>query len=774
MKDSGRHNRWLEMLRTKAEKITGGEASPVAVEHLKDVESLLHELHVYHVELEIQNQELREAQKLLELSRRRYFELFDLAPVGYLTLSEEGTIEEANLTACDLLKTDRLQVKNKPLVVFVQPEDHSVLYKHLSGVKECGKRRTTVIGLQPRSGSTVTVRMETAPVLTEDGQAKHLLVTLTDISDLIHTQKRLTQVAEELQISQRRLKIRSDVAHIFLTSSESHTFHRVLQLAARELGARSALLAIDDLDGPACTSVDLDEEGAQLAPEPSVSLSYGKLFGIWWEKLCDCPETTRLNGVFPEGSSSEFIENAVLAPLLFEDRFLGLLAIAQRAEPFTEEEAELVRMIAESLSPLIHARQGKAKEERERQALEETKRIMEQQLHEARRMETVGRLAGGIAHDFNNNLQVILGRTDILLTMISPSDSLYPHLEEIHQAGLRSAEMTRQLLAFARRQMISPRVLDLNESIEKSLKILRRLISQGIELVWKPFPNLWPVKMDPSQVDQVLVNLCVNARDAIPCAGRIVVQTRNVSLPSLSGKIQDDPPPGDYVLLSVSDTGVGMDQETLEKIFEPFFTTKEFGKGTGLGLATVYGIVKQNNGHIRVDSTLGVGTTFHIYIPRSSDVLSEFENDGKLPEVPKGQGETILVIEDDLGILTMVGAMLESLGYKAVVASHPYKAMEIALEHREPIHVIITDVIMPDMNGKVLAEKIHALRPEAAIIFMSGYISEMLLSQQLESARIAFLKKPFTRWELAVSVRKVLEKSHHLSSLQNPLANDKV
>ncbi len=381
---------------------------------------------------------------------------------------------------------------------------------------------------------------------------------------------------------------------------------------------------------------------------------------------------------------------------------------------------------------------------------------MESQLFQAQKMESVGRLAGGVAHDFNNMLGVILGHTEMALQQTDENHDLYSDLKEIQSAATRSAEITKQLLAFARKQTISPRQLDLNDTVESMLNMLRRLIGENIDLVWKPAAHLWPVKMDPSQIDQILANLCINARDAISGVGMLTIETGKKTFDEQSCIEHPDLIPGDFVLLAVSDNGCGMEKDTLDNLFEPFFTTKEVGKGTGLGLATVYGIVKQNNGFINVYSEPGQGSTLKIYLPR----LAASEGpDRHVPEKKPvvGGTETILLVEDEPSILRMARMMLERNGYSVLPAVTPTEAVEKAKNHSGSIELLMSDVVMPEMNGRDLAVKITALFPDIRLLFMSGYSMDVIAHQDVLDDGVAFLQKPFSMEDLMKKVRNVLD-----------------
>ena len=397
-----------------------------------------------------------------------------------------------------------------------------------------------------------------------------------------------------------------------------------------------------------------------------------------------------------------------------------------------------------------------------RKQAEAERAALETQLQQAQKMESVGRLAGGVAHDFNNMLAVILGYTEIALGKVDPAQPLHADLKEVRQAAERSADLTRQLLAFASKQTVMPRVLDLNDAVAGMLKMLQRLIGEDIQLKWYPGANLWPVWMDPSQADQILANLCVNARDAIADTGRITIETTNRACDAFYCAFHPDFVPGNYVLLVVSDNGCGMDRETTEKVFEPFFTTKEMGKGTGLGLATVYGIVKQNNGFINVYSEVGQGTVFTIYLPRHAGNAGQAETEIAVETLPRGR-ETVLVVEDEQTVLKLVAGMLRELGYTVLAAGSPEEAIHLAKGRNTEIALLMTDVIMPEMNGHDLANHLLSLYPHIKCLFMSGYTADVIARHGMLDEGIRFIQKPFSLNSLAAKVREVLESPDRLA-----------
>ncbi|MCF6290227.1 MAG: PAS domain S-box protein [Desulfobacterales bacterium] len=382
---------------------------------------------------------------------------------------------------------------------------------------------------------------------------------------------------------------------------------------------------------------------------------------------------------------------------------------------------------------------------------------LEQQLMQAQKMEAVGRLAGGVAHDFNNKLSVIMGYSEMALAEIpKPGGAWNDYLQEILKAAQHSADLTRQLLAFARKQIIAPRVLDLNDAVTQILKMLQRLIGEDIDLVWRPDADLCKVRIDPAQIDQILANFLVNARDAISGVGRVVIRTENVVFDESYCADHAGFSPGEYVLLEVSDNGDGMDKETLANIFEPFFTTKEQGKGTGLGLATVYGIVKQNEGFINVYSEPGQGTTFRIYLPRFADQAS-CSPAAPAPETVQQGTETILLVEDEEAILKMARQMLESLGYTVLAVGTPVEALHRVEACPGEIHLLITDIVMPEMNGRNLADQLGSIKPALKCLFMSGYTANAIAHSGILDEGVHFIQKPFSIKDLAAKVRQALE-----------------
>ena len=448
-----------------------------------------------------------------------------------------------------------------------------------------------------------------------------------------------------------------------------------------------------------------------------------------------------------DGTMALIVERWGFFPSLTTEAVEGLITARRRLKWLGTGAAGLLALLLFTVWPWLTLR---------RQTGERSK--LEQQLQQAQKLESIGRLAGGVAHDFNNLLTVINGYGDLLLNELKPGDPQRAHVAEIRKAGERGADLTQQLLAFSRKQIIEPKPVNLNTLVADAENMLRRLMGEDIEIVTICNPALGAVVADAGQINQVLLNLAVNARDALPIGGKLIIETANEELDASYVAGHPGATPGRYVLLAVTDDGVGMDKSTLQRIFEPFFTTKEQGRGTGLGLSTVYGIVKQNGGFISVKSELGEGTTFRIYLPRIEGAVpaQEFAQ----PEaLSLGGSETVLLVEDQQEVRALAAAVLRSYGYQVVEGSRGEDALVLAKLHPEPIHMLLTDVIMPGMTGRELAERLKPIRPAMQVLYMSGYSGNAITHQGLLDAGVDYIPKPFTAVSLMSKVREVLDRS---------------
>ncbi len=486
--------------------------------------------------------------------------------------------------------------------------------------------------------------------------------------------------------------------------------------------------------------------------------------------ICRCDSTGKILDANPaflqllgHTSADQLIGQHIFGLYAENDQWFELADFLRSAEPFKGLTAEWKRKDATTTLVRISGRSVSSGPEGgvvfELFAEDVTeRRVLEQQLRQSQKMEAVGRLAGGIAHDFNNLLMVISGYSEFLLERLGAEPHLRGPAQEIASAAERASSLTRQLLAFSRKQMLAPRIVNLNDVATENIKMLTRMIGEDIDLVMVPGPSLWPVRADAGQIEQVIMNLAVNARDAMPSGGKLTIETSNVTLDEDYARVHAPLPAGDYVMVALSDTGDGMDNETQSHIFEPFFTTKGT-KGTGLGLSTVYGIIKQSGGYIWVHSEVGKGTTFKIYLPRvasTGQAAAQVAAPVEYRKVEPGT-ETILLVEDEANLRYLARQYLEKQGYKVIEAADGAVAMQIAVAHDKVIHLLLTDVIMPGMNGRELAQRICEIRPNVKVLYMSGYTENMIGHDGVLDDGVRLLQKPFNLRDLKSIVREVLD-----------------
>ncbi len=664
----------------------------------REIRRMVHELHVHQIELNMQNEELRRAQDELEASRARYFDLYDLAPLGYLTVDEKGLIVEANLTATALLGVSRSGLVAQPLTRFILQKDQDTYYRHRKRLLETGEPQACELRLL-KTGETAFWG-ELSATLAQDADGSPLCrVALNDI-----TERR--RAAETLQANEERLEATARIAKVGGWE---------IDLQGNTLAWTEETFRIHELAGDRAPSVAEAIQFYHPDDQPIVAAAV-----------------------------QHAIEHA-------EDFDFEARLITARQNPRWVRATGVV--ISGDGGP-IEVR-GMVQDITERKLAEAERMELEAQLNQAQKMESVGRLAGGVAHDFNNMLGVILGHTEMALDRLDPEQPLYGQLVEIRKAAERSADLTRQLLAFARKQTVSPKVLDLNEAVERALKMLRRLIGEDIDLTWLPGRDLMPVKVDPSQIDQILANLCVNARHAITDTGKITIETGGAAFDEAYCARHAGFLPGVFVTLAVRDDGCGIDHETLTHVFEPFFTTKKVDEGTGLGLSTVYGIVRQNDGFIDVSTEPEQGTTFTIYLPRHAGGPERVREQGTAGPAAQGR-ETVLLVEDEPAILRMTSMMLEGLGYTVLPTATPGEAIRLAREHAGRIDLLMTDVVMPEMNGRDLAKNVLSLRPDIRRLFMSGYTANVIAHRGVLDEGVHFIQKPFSQKGLGAKLREAL------------------
>jgi PAS domain S-box-containing protein len=543
---------------------------------------------------------------------------------------------------------------------------------------------------------------------------------------------------------QRHGAVASLTADVALAAAQGVTLRGMLQLCAesvvRNLNAALARVWTVNATGTtlllqASAGLDTHLDGPQ-ARVPIGQTEIG-LIGLERRPLLITDVANDLRVTDRAWAARERMTSFAGYPLLVDGRLVGVLAMFSR-RPLPEMARESLASVASTIAVGISRKQ------------------LEDQLRQSQKMEAIGQLAGGVAHDFNNLLTIITGYSELIQSQLPPGSPALSLVTEIRQAGTRAASLTRQLLAFGRKAVLEPKALNLNTVVGDMEDMLRRMIGEDVLLTTVSDPNLGTVRADPGQVEQILMNLAVNARDAMPRGGRLTIETTNAELDVSYTQAFADVQPGHYVMLAVSDTGVGMDEATLGHIFEPFFTTKEPGKGTGLGLAVVHGIVKQSGGHVAVYSEPGRGTSFKIYLPRVEMPVTG-RTHFMAAKAPVGT-ETILVAEDEAAVRALARHVLKMHGYTVLEAGHGREALRVAAEHAGPIHLLVTDVIMPGMGGRQLTDQLAAIRPETKVLYLSGYTDDAVVRHGVLQAEAAFLQKPFSPTALALKVREVLDK----------------
>ncbi len=632
--------------------------------------------------------------------------LLDLAPFGCTVNDMEGKYILVNQVFCSNRGFSQAEVLGKTTSELGTIIDEDASRRVMNELKEKGAVSLVETKVQNRNGDVADI-LYSSQVITYEGQPAILSASL-DISDLKRTES-------ELAKSQKRYE--------------------------------DALAATSD----AIWDWDLRTNETYFSPRWYEMLGYhDREFSMslkTWEKLCHPDDKPRVFKII-EDTITDAGTTGYIADFRMKRKDENWHWIRGRGN-ITEWDEEGKPVVFSGTHTDINS-EVEAREER---------RKLEAQIQQSQKIESLGRLAGGVAHDFNNMLGVILGYTEMALKRVEPGERLYHQISEIRKAAHRSAELTRQLLAFSRQQPVAPRIFDVNESVSGMMKLLQRLIGEDIKLVWEPGDVPWYLKIDPSQFDQVVANLCINARDAISANGKIIIRTGSISVDDKFCTVHPGMKPGDFIMLAVDDNGSGMDTETQQKIFDPFFSTKAVGEGTGLGLATVHGVVSQNGGFINVYSEPGRGTSFKIYLPRAprgAGVSSASEE----VKIEKGQGEVILFVEDNPQMRAVTGEMLVNIGYKILEAEGPGDALRIVSEKENEIDLLLTDIIMPEYNGYELAEKIRETLPGIGLLYMSGYTANIISPQGINSGEINFIEKPFSLSQLAAALKNALEKKN--------------
>lgn len=698
----------------------------------------------------------RRAEERLRESEARYRQSVENSPNPLFSVDSQGAIQMWN-RACEQVFQYGLEeiIGQAYHRLLWNPQDHDALDELVAQVWHGVSGSEQEMHYRCKDGTQRFMVTRIYPVCDLEGQIEGAVFANTDIT----RRKRAERLLQALNVASLAMQKAVTPQEVLVTVGEEF----------KTLGLACVVLFADESRNTlwpgyfsygaeavelAAKMIGVTAENFSLPIEPASALREA----VWEGKTVFVDRAEEIEDVLPELSQDLAgqiikilqVQKSITAPLIVEDKIVGLLSV--QSDDLGAGDMPAITAFAHQVAAAWH----KARLMHDlKTSLEELKHT-QAQLLQAQKMEAMGRLAGGVAHDFNNMLTIVHLSTQLLQRQLRPEDPLREYVHQIDEAGQRASTLTKQLLSFSRRDIIEPHVVDLSRRIGSLSRMLQRIIGEDVELVTVLADDLWPVYLDPAQIDQAIVNLAINARDAMPAGGFLSIETANVVLDREAVAHQVDVRPGQYVRLTVRDTGVGMDDEVKAHLFEPFFTTKERDQGTGLGLSTVFGIVKRNGGHILVDSQVGKGTTFEIYIPRTGKV-----EPGGLPHpisasMARGT-ETILVVEDYAAVRDLAAQILRAHGYQVLTAKSGPEAIHISREHDGPIHVLLTDLVMPHMNGKELAEQIQAQRPGMRILYMSGYDDQLLEQHTVVGGNVAFLPKPFTVESLTQKVRAVLE-----------------
>ena len=692
-------------------------------------------------------------QKDLRQSEEAFSGFFNQGNIGMAITSLEKGWLNVNKKLCKMLGYSKQEMLMKTWAEMTYPDDLEptlVLFKKMvSGEINDYEMENRFI---KKNKGVIYTHLTVSCIRRSDGSIEKVLATLQDITKRKFIEQRVSHL-------NKVLKAIRNVNQLIVREKNSDTLIREgCKLLVDNRGYDAALIVLTDENnrpiswaesGLTASFESLNAMLKRYELPPCCNTRFDGKVVLIDDRQVVCCNCSIAEGC-ARGGASLFVR------LIHEGAAIGYL-IARLDDDLKVNDEEL-SLFSEMAGDLAYALNFLRMEAAHRSS-EHKRKSLEGQLIQALKMESVGRLAGGVAHDYNNISSIIIGYSELALAKVEQGDPLHEDLMEIFTAAKRSTDITRQLLAFARQQTIAPKVLDLNDTIGNMLKMLRRLIGEDIDLAWLPGAETWPVKMDPSQVDQILVNLCVNARDAIDDVGKVTIETKNISFDEDYCADHAGFVPGDYVMLAVSDDGIGIAPETLDKIFEPFFTTKGPGQGTGLGLATVYGIAGQNNGFINVYSEPKKGTTIKLYLPRHIGRADEAHSENNLKISLNRGSETVLLVEDDGSILKLGKRILEDLGYAVMSSTSPREAAKQAEEYTGDINLLITDVVMPEMNGRELSEQLQSLYPNLKTLFMSGYTANVIAHRGVLEDGVCFMSKPFSKKEMAVKVREVLDET---------------
>ena len=730
MSNNPDHADKFEQLRQQAEELVRQQPD-FASQAPADILELIHELRIHQTELEIQNEELKRAQQELSKLHREFEDLYEFAPCGYVTLNAKGIITRVNLTGASLLGAARQYLSHSVFTQFIASGFENTFLTARQKAGETGEKQSIELPLKREKESPLWVRANIEADRDETGAVIQWRMALVDITPKKAAEEVLRKAHEELErkVEERTFELMTLNEQLQKEIEERKKVEEKLSCSERNYknlfhNAGDAIL-IHDFSGRLIEANRLAFERLGYAREELLQMSLQDIeVPEYADLIRDRNETLNQRGhtIF---QTSHIRRDRTIIPIEASSRIIEY------------DGKLLVLTIARDIS--------------------ERKEI-ETQLLQSQKMEALGRLAGGMVHDFNNLITAIISYANFVLMGLEPDSPIRQDVENINKIGKEAALLTRRLMTFSHAQTLHLTTVDLNAVIIRMEPIFRRMIGEDVKLEVNREPELWTVKSDTGQMELVLINLAINAKDAMPRGGSLAIACKNMILNDHYGPAEEIIPPGSYVMIEVKDTGVGMDRQTLVRIFDPFFTTKKAGKGSGLGLTTVFSIIKQSGGYIWVQSEPGQGASFGIYLPRAEGKTEPLEREEVFASKPKG-AETVLVVEDDNSVRNIVRLTLQKCGYSVLEAQNAEEALRIAGIYQGLIHLTVTDIVMPGFNGQKLAEHLCTLRPEMRVLYMSGYSLGDISGRGIEIRDVTLIQKPFAPGILARKVREVLDEA---------------
>lgn len=686
-------------------------------------------------------EKLRQNERLLQNITENMFDLVTLTDLDGKRLYTSPSCERVLGYTPEFLQ-------GRQVSEFVHPEDRGFVFKKQAAIRKNNTEQRALFRYRKADGSYVWLETLGKLVHNEQQEPDGLIFSSRDVSSRVKTEQQLEKAYLDAKMRANELELLLNAAKLIAEGGDFRIVKEILEMSRKTTGAQSGYWALITPEGNQEEIYCLESGCQKSTAKHELSMADCDL----QMKACKSGRAIFVNN-FLETDEAGLIpadhiplNNILFAPVMVSGKALGIIALANKPADFTDQDLHLVESFAQLAA--IAQKNRLSTEERNR---------LETQLFQAQKMESIGRLAGGVAHDFNNLLTVIQGFSDLMHESLDHNDPLQGDVAEIRKAAKSASSLTSQLLAFSRKQIIAPKATNLNALLARSEKMLRRLIGEDVDLIFVPGKDLGLVNIDPNQIDQILVNLAVNARDAMPEGGKLTYETRNVVLEDEHAFIRQADINGDFIQIAVTDTGIGITPENMKQIFEPFFTTKPQGKGTGLGLATIYGIVKQNKGYINVYSEPGHGTTFKIYLPRFSAGIEAPENESSASD--QGGHETVLLVEDQDLVRKLAKRALQKKGYTVIEAENGRDAIPLFEQAQEQIDLLLTDVVMPHMNGNELYRKLNETKPGLKVLYMSGYAEEAIAHHGVLDRNTNFIQKPFRPADLTGMIRKVLDRA---------------